>query len=383
MSDYVITKKNGDSMDNIIEVKVEKLIPGGKGLARVDGKVVFIPFVLPGEVVKIKITEEKKSFSEAELIEVVEASQQRISPECSYYTQCGGCNMQHMTYEAQLKAKSDFVINLLERNGGIFMKEVDIIPSAPYHYRNRVQVHISDEKKGFKERSGNTIINIENCPVVTGGVNRYLAQKESAGSEDRVSVFGKDNWYSVEKDKEEIHITLNEKKIYFDSSLFFQSNISILPQLNDYLNAHVQGKTLLDLYCGVGLFSFMVEDKFKKINAVEINKDVEPYIRKNIQTRMDFYPLSVENWISDKKIDKRANTIIIDPPRTGLTKKVRAFLSRSKAEVIIYVSCDPATMARDLKELTEEKYNIEDLKLFDFYPQTSHMEAVAILKQKS
>lgn len=370
-------------MDNIVQVRIEKLIPGGKGLARLDGKVVFVPFVLPGEMVEIKIVEEKKNFCEAELVSVIEASEARVSPECSHYLKCGGCNMQHMNYDTQLKTKSEFAQNLLERNGGIKRDGIVIVPSTPFHYRNRIQVHIAKGLKGFKERAGNKIISIDECPVVTGGINRYLSQKEVDQDEERLTVFGKENWFSTEKEKEEVHITLNEKKIYFDSALFFQSNISILPELSDYLNKKVEGKTLLDLYSGVGLLSSMVENKFKKINVVEINKLVEPYIDRNLQVRHDFYPMSVESWVSDKKIDKRADTIIVDPPRTGLTKKVRTFLSRSKAKVIIYVSCDPATMARDLKELVSEKYELSDYRLFDFYPQTSHMEAVAVLKLMS
>ncbi|MBI9100351.1 MAG: hypothetical protein JEY91_17845, partial [Spirochaetaceae bacterium] len=237
--------------------------------------------------------------------------------------------------------------------------------------------------KGFKEKAGDNIISIDYCPVATGGVNRYLLSKKDKNKNERVTVFGKENWFSTENDKEEIHITVNNKKIFFNSALFFQSNLSILPELGDYLNKHVFGDTLLDLYSGVGLLSSMVEEKFKKIKAVEINQKVTPMIEKNIHGDLDFYPLSIEKWISDIKIDKRADTIIIDPPRAGLTKKVRNFLNQSKAAVIIYVSCDPATMSRDLKDIIADKYTVDDFILFDFYPQTSHMEAVAVLRQMS
>jgi 23S rRNA (uracil1939-C5)-methyltransferase len=367
-------------MDIKIKVTIEKLIPGGKGLARLDGKVIFVPYVLPGEVVEINIIEEKKSFSEAELIRVIEKSEMRVEPNCLYYQKCGGCNMQHMSYETQLKSKSDFASNLLQRNGNIVRENIPVIPSIPYQYRNRFQVHLSGKIKGYKERSGNKIIAIDNCPVATGGVNRYLSTKSESDEEERITVFGKENWFSTEKEKEEIHITLNNKKVNFNSSLFFQSNLSVLPELSDYLNKYVSGDTLLDLYSGVGLLSSMVEEHFKKIKAVEINQHASEYIKKNIHTELDFYPMSVEKWINNKRINKKADTIIIDPPRVGLTKKTRQFLNRSMADIIIYVSCDPATLARDLKEIIADKYTMEDYTLFDFYPQTSHMEAVAILK---
>jgi len=370
-------------MKDIIKVTIEKLIPGGKGLARLDGKVVFVPYVLPGEVVEIRITEEKKNFSEAELIKVINSSEYRIAPRCTYYNQCGGCNMQHIDYETQLKAKSDFAQNLLLRNGKISRDNISIVPSEPFQYRNRVQVHHSEKHKGFKERAGNKIITIESCPIATGGVNRYLSNKKNIGSNERIAVFGKENWYSTEKEDEEIHIKLNDKKVYFSSSLFFQSNISILPELSTYLNKYVYGDSLLDLYSGVGLLSSMVEEKFQKITAVEINKKVAPYIKRNIHAELDFYGTSLEKWISDKGTNKKADTIIIDPPRTGLSKKVRKFLNLSGSSVIIYVSCDPATMSRDLKDILADKYTMDDFTLFDFYPQTSHMEAVAVLKAKS
>ncbi len=369
-------------MNKKIEVCIEKLIPGGKGLARVDGKVVFVPFVLPGEIVEIVINKEKKNYSEADLISIIRKSANRVEPECEYYYECGGCNMQHISYDVQLEEKILFAKNLLERNGGIIIKDIDIIPSKPFNYRNRIQVHLSGQKKCFKRRASNESLEINSCPVATGGVNRFLSQKKNISTEnERLTVFGKENWFSIENDKDDIHIKLNNKNIYFNSKLFFQSNISILPMLSDYLNNHVEGDTLLDLYCGVGVLSSMVEGKFKKIITVEINKHVGPFLSRNLSIEHEFFPMSLEKWIKGRKMEKQADTIIIDPPRTGLSKTVREFLNKSKAGKIIYVSCDPATMARDLKDIMGESYKVHDFKLFDFYPQTSHMEAVAVLNR--
>lgn len=369
-------------MNNVFVVKIEKLIPGGKGLCRLEGKVIFVPFVLPGELVEISIIKEKKSFSEAKLERILEPSPDRIEPLCSHYLKCGGCNLQHMNYSTQLSIKRDFAENLLLRNGQISFSAIDIVPSEPFSYRNRIQIHIKDQIRGFKERNSNKIIPISNCPIASEGINSYLDSTFRGSEKDRITVFGEKDWYSEENSLDEISITLNDKNIYFNSSLFFQSNISILPQLSDYLNLHVKGGTLLDLYCGVGLLSSMVEDQFEKIYAVEINKDVSPYIKKNLTTDCEFYPLSLEKWIAEKK-NVTAETIIIDPPRTGLTKNVRKFLNTSNAGVIIYVSCDPATMARDLKDIIVDNFTVDDFKLFDFYPQTSHMEAVAVLRKRS
>jgi len=369
-------------MNSSIKVKIEKLIPGGKGLCRIDGKVVFVPFVLPGEIVEISIVSEKKNFSEALLLEVHESSPDRIKPLCSHYLKCGGCNLQHMNYKTQLRVKKEFAENLLQRNADICLPEFDIVPSTPFQYRNRVQVHVEGNAKGFKERAGNRVIPISHCPIAAEGINSYLASKCIESDIERITVFGENDWFSPEYTEEDISICINGKNINFRSDLFFQSNISILPELSDYLNTYVVGDTLLDLYCGVGLLSSMVEDQFTKIHAVEINKNVAPYIKRNVTTDCDFYPTSLEKWISTgNKI--KADTIIIDPPRTGLSKSVRKFLNNSNAEVILYVSCDPATMTRDLKEITADNYKIDNFKLFDFYPQTSHMEAVAVLRKES
>lgn len=369
-------------MKKIYTVTIEKLIPGGKGMSRIEGRVVFVPFVLPGEKVNISIMEEKKNYFEAELISILERSTHRVEPPCRYYYKCGGCNMQHMDYETQLKMKIDFAENLLLRNGKILQPDIEIIRSKPLSYRNRVQIHNDGSAVGFKERAGNTVIPISHCPISVGGINNYLTSRKGDKVKDRLTVFGNDQWYSSELSGEEIHIDVNGKEIFFDSSLFFQSNVSLLPELSDYLNIYVSGKILLDLYCGVGLLSSMVEEKFQKIYAVEINKHVQPYIDKNIRIDHEFYPLSLEKWCGNKR-NILADTIIVDPPRTGLSKTVRKYLQRSRAGTIIYLSCDPATMARDLKDILADKYRIEDFKLFDFYPQTSHMEAVAVLKRSS
>lgn len=361
---------------------IEKLIPGGKGLCRIEGKIVFVPFVLPGETVEFTIIEEKKNFSEAQLVNILDKSPQRVTPVCPYYYSCGGCNMMHMNYDTQLKSKVEFVQNLLLRNGKLSNIDVDIIPSKPLSYRNRVQVHSDGHIVGFKERAGNRIIPIKSCPIAVNGINEYFTSATGEKSIERMVLFGEENWFSKDVSDEEIHITLNQKEIYFKSSLFFQSNVSMLSPMSDHLNRFVTGDSLFDLYSGVGLLSSMVEDKFKKIQAVEINRFVEPYIRRNITAELEFFPLSLEKWVSQRK-KCSADTIMIDPPRTGLSKKVRDYLNKSKADVIIYVSCDPATMARDLKDIVADKYIIEDFKLFDFYPQTSHMEAVAVLKSRS
>lgn len=360
-------------------VEIEKLIPGGKGLARIEGKAVFVPFVLPGEKIEISVTTEKKNFCEAELMKVLEPSDLRVQPRCPLYGTCGGCNMQHMDYDTQLFWKKDFAANLLWRNGGIQWENIPAEPSAPFGYRNRVQVHYSKEARGFKERSGSNVINVKQCPVASNGVNLFLNETTEGDPGDRITVFGLDDWYSTEKRGDEISLDIIHKKIQFNSSLFFQSNLSMLPALGGFLREHVTKGKLLDLYCGVGLLSSLVEDLVDEVEAVELNRHVSPYVSRNLSVPHNFYPLSLEKWISQRGSKASPRTVIIDPPRTGLSKSVRTYLNRCNADKILYISCDPATMTRDLKDLLADKYVMEDFHLFDFYPQTSHMEAGALL----
>jgi len=363
--------------------KIEKLIPGGKGLCRVDGKVVFVPFVLPGEKVEIRIREEKKSYCEAELLSVLESSPERIQPICPLYGICGGCNMQHMTYDRQLEAKIGFLKEHLLRNANISLDDIPVVSSKPFAYRNRVQVHFGNGVAGFKEKSGDRVIGVDKCPVASEGINQYFRDISSPESEGRYTVYGTDQWYSKEGTSGDISVDVLGQTIHFNSSLFFQSNLSILTPLGEYLRKNIQGGSLLDLYCGVGLFSSLLEDRVESLTGVELNNHVAPYIDKNLSGSYRFFPLSLEKWITGPGRKSRgADHIIIDPPRTGLSKPVRKFLGTSNAKKIFYISCDPATMTRDLKDLLADNYVMTNFQLYDFYPQTSHMEAVALLERK-
>lgn len=371
------------NMKEIITVDVEKLVPGGKGLCRINDKVVFVSYVLPGEKVKISIIEEKKNYSEAQLIQILNSSDLRVEPFCPLYGRCGGCNMQHMSYSTQLEFKKQFVEEHLRRNGIVNAGDISVFSSTPQGYRNRVQVHFHEEIRGFKEKSTNQIVPVDHCPVASKGINHFLSQEKVYTGDGRISVFGTDEWYSSELIGEDIFVTLQGKKIFFNSQLFFQSNLSILPSFAEYLRRHVSGGKLLDLYCGIGLMSSLVEDMVEEIEAVELNRQVEPYLKMNIKKPVRFYPLSMEKWVKRRgEKNLRTETIILDPPRTGLSKTVRGYLASSHAQTIIYVSCDPATMTRDLKTILADNYEMKDFSLFDFYPQTSHLEAVALLKRK-
>ena len=361
-------------------VEVEKVIPGGDGLVRIDGKVVFVPGALEGETIDIIIVSEGRRFSRGQILEIRRPSDRRIEPLCPYYGSCGGCNLQHLGYEDQLELKESFVREHFRRLTGIELPDdFGFTASPPWGYRNRVQFHRADHGAGFKMRGSDRILHIDRCPVLTEPFNRFLASGESLSLE-RETFFADDTRWWSESSGEEIEVPLEGRRILFRADLFFQSNLKILPRLIDFALADVQGTHGMDLYCGVGLFSVFMKERFKEITAIELNPEVESAYRNNMgDYPFEFFGQSLEKWLR-RKGRRKADFILVDPPRTGLSAKAREFLIRIKAPEISYVSCDPVTQARDVKELLDAGYVMEGIRGFDFYPQTHHMETVLRLR---
>lgn len=364
------------------QIEIDKIIFGGNGLGFLDGKAHFVPGVLPGEIVEIEVVEEKKGYNLCSLKSIVKKSDERVEPFCKYYYECGGCNMQHTTYANQLKIKKSVIKDVFKRNGKIELGSFNITPSPEKFYRNRIQFHLNGKDKGFKKRQSNKIINIDECPILTQGLNNFIKEDRDIKSE-RVTVFGIDEAFYVGGVDKECKAIINNKEICFNPAGFFQSNLAILPELINRVNSFVTGSIVMDLYCGVGLFSSFLPDTVKEIIAVEMDKRVKPFIEKNLKSRKySFYPLTLENYLKrglNKK--NKPETIIVDPPRKGLSEAVRKFLVKSGAKKILYVSCDPVTMARDVGELTNKGFSLTYYESFDFYPQTHHIESFCVLER--
>lgn len=363
-----------------ITLTIEKIIPGGDGLAFYRDKAVFIPGVLPSEVVEGVITEEKKGFYRAELTKVVTPAPQRTEPFCPHFDICGGCSLQYMSYEKQLEIKKEMVRDSFLRTGKISLGDFDIVPSPQKGYRNRVQFHSDGHSLGFKKKKSDRIISLDSCPLLAPGLNSYLKEKKSL-PEGRYLVFSHDGEYREGLKGSEDTLTLLNKEVHYSPGGFFQSNLTILPRLISWVKEQCDGEHIMDLYSGIGLFSLFLKDQVKQITAVEINRDVKPFIEKNLKgSQYSFYPMSLEDYVKKGMSRKnRADTVIVDPPRTGLSSRVRQYLIKMGVKKIIYVSCNPVTMARDVKDLTEGGYILKEFKLFDFYPQTPHMEAAGVL----
>ena len=357
----------------IVEIKIEDVAFGGKGVGRDQGKAVFVPYTIDGEVVSGEIVREKKQFAEAELLDVKEKSPHRVEAQCPYFGRCGGCAYQHIDYEHQLAIKSRQVRDVLQRIGRF--KDIPmqpIIPSVlPYAYRNRITVHAQDGVIGYFRRDSHCLIDVERCPIAVEDVNRELAGLRTRRVSDG-------------------HYTLRAHSV---ARIFRQTNDAVANAMRDLIVQLVpeDQELLIDAYCGAGFFAKSLLDKFQRVVGIDWDKfaiaaakeDATPkeiHIAGDVEeelTRSDGFP-AVE--LSKRRSgDRRSLTIIVDPPATGLSATTRRAIIDLTPQTFIYVSCNPATLARDLKE-SQEKFRLESITPLDMFPQTAEIEVVAHLR---
>ncbi len=358
-----------------MELYIDKIISGGSGLGRDHGKVIFVEGALPGERVSVTLIEEKKGYSRAHLNEILEPSIHRRAPFCSSYGSCGGCTLQHLDYTVQLQEKTNLVRESFKRIGKI---EVDqLIPHSADDraYRSRVQLHKTSRGCGFRKRNSSLILDIEDCPVCTPGINEFLQSSSSLTGriqKERFHLFSSEKGLSVEGIQDEAEAVVLGKSFFFRADLFFQSNLILLPQLIEWVLNHAEGKTAADLYCGVGLFSAFLLDSGFTVTSLEGNDRVEPYLKKNLKGNYSFYLQNLETWNPGTY---RPDLVLIDPPRTGISKKAMNVLLSLRPKKLLYISCNPDTMARDSAILIDHGARLNELTVFDFYPHTAHIEA--------
>jgi 23S rRNA (uracil1939-C5)-methyltransferase len=371
-----------------IELQIEKLISGGDGLARLDGKAIFVPFALPGESVLATLAEVKKDYSTASLVEVLKPSPDRIKPPCRIYGECGGCNLQHLAYPVQVAEKAGIVAETFRRIAHLDLGEVASVPSVPFAYRNRVQLHLTPQgRAGFMRRSSATVIEAPTCPVAVLSIQAWLeaAAGRSLGElrpymvgKDRFIVFGTQDAVHLEGRDSLVEVVVGGEPFSFHIKGFFQSNLYLLDYFIPEVMAGLEGSLVADLYCGVGLFSRFLSKRFGKVVAVEHNPYALDLARRNAPgERNEYHALTIEEWTRSASAEQAFDCVLVDPPRQGLSAELRLWLARRKPPVLVYVSCDPVTLARDAGELVKAGYRLELLKAFDFYPQTHHIECHA------
>jgi 23S rRNA (uracil1939-C5)-methyltransferase len=373
-----------------IKLRIEKLVAGGDGLGFADGKAVFVPFALPGEEVAARITAGKRDFAQAELLEVLEPSRHRVEPLCPVYGVCGGCNLQHLDYSRQVEEKALIVAEAFSRTAHLDAGQVATQPSLPFAYRNRMQLHFTQGKRiGLMKRSSSEVVETPTCPVACKPIQNWI--EERAGTKkayaelspyimgkDRFLVFGYGEELWIEGEKALVEVSVAGQSLRFHLKGFFQSNLYLLDYFVPEVVSGLSGERAADLYCGVGLFGRFLSSSFKSLVCVEQNPFALELAKSNVPgSGNEFYSLPMEDWVRSDSAKRPFDLVLVDPPRTGLAPVVREWLCSSKPKTIAYVSCDPVTLARDSAALVAAGFELQSLKAFDFYPQTSHVECYA------
>jgi tRNA/tmRNA/rRNA uracil-C5-methylase (TrmA/RlmC/RlmD family) len=368
--------------DNI-SLTIDDIAFGGEGVGRHEDFVVFVPFVLAGETAQVQITEVKKHFGRAKLLRVTTPSAGRVEAPCLYFGKCGGCQYQHIEYAAQLRIKQKQIADLFERVGKIPGTAVaPVIPCpSPYGYRNRIMVRSQWNKPeqklniGFVRGDCGLVEDIEKCVIAEPAINEQLLQVRT---------------HPPPKGGIKVVLRVQPEGWELPPDSFFQNNFFLLPALVDTVRGFLRAsgaKHLADLYCGVGYFGIELADSVERFTGVEYDRRAVQAAEKNAAARNikngSFLAAKVEEVLANvlDPAAARETAVLIDPPRKGCGPEILKLLRSIRPRQIIYVSCHPATMARDLNILTfESVFKLLHVQPLDMFPQTQHVECVADLR---
>ena len=379
-------------------VRIEKLVQGGSGFTHLESnKSLFVEDALAGELVEVEIDSEKKGYANAHVTSILESSPLRVIPPCPHWGICGGCNLQHLKSSEQAQTKHRLVLENLMRVGGLdsatFVME-EVASGPAWNYRSRVRFHVDLPKKeiGFLAKKSNTLIPIDYCPILVDSLNEVLALKQpildaarqvmfsNASSKNRyieVSAFSGDT--EVSFGDKVVQATIDGHRFFVTANVFFQGNRFLLAEMVNFVQAHALGSVVMDLYSGVGTFSSFLVQPGRTLIAVEKQKQCLSLAKKNVGSAQ-FYTDAVESWGKKQKV--QVDTVVVDPPRTGLEDSVPILIASWKPARIIYVSCNSVTLSRDLQRFAQQGYTVRVGKVFDFYPQTFHQEVAVVLDKE-
>ncbi len=418
-----------------IEARIERMVYGGDGLARLEGRVAMAPFVLPGELVEILPAKSEPKLLRGRVSRIIEAAPNRVEAVCPYFARCGGCHYQHAPYTDQVRYKAEILVETLRRIGKLTAPEPETVFAEPWHYRNRAQYKArkrgGDFQLGYFAAGSEKLVEIEQCPISSPAINALLPilkdlgrrrdfpagaseleivdggsellvtiRSEGQCPETLVSAFRERVPALVSLARSDSHGGffhlwgrghLNCQVSGFEPGfeyrvshgVFFQVNRHLAGRLAEIATRDLAGELALDLYAGVGFFSIPMARKFARVEAVEAihaaSRDLRANSVKAGLENIESHRLSTEDFLAaHAKI--RPQAILVDPPRAGLGKTTSKQIAALGASTIVYVSCDPATLARDLAVLTAAGYSMDKVYMVDLFPQTFHLEAVVILR---
>lgn len=406
-------------MQKLVKRKIEKQDHFGRGIVREKEKVVFVEQALEDEICTLQVIQEKKNYALAKVLQYDKVSPDRTEVTCPYYDRCGGCQLLHQSYEAQLKFKRNKVIELMKKFANIREDKIKLVkPSLPFAYRNKVVFHIEYDRLGFYQEKTKELIPVDDCLLLQEEIKQVIPSlqayiKDHPGLTDAMIRFGDESKEillslkgKAEKEsliaffhgkvdsllwneevlfgKDEVVIKLFDQKFQVASHSFFQVNRyqteTLYQVVIDWIKKQ-KPKKVLDLYCGTGTIGLLVSPYVEEVRAVEVVEDAVKNAIKNQslnhRKNISFHCAKVEEEIASILTD--IDFIILDPPRSGLEKRVIEEILQASIPQIVYISCDPTTLARDLK-LLQEKYEVIEIQPVDMFPNTFHVECVCVLK---
>jgi 23S rRNA (uracil1939-C5)-methyltransferase len=407
-------------MSETYEVALTTMAYGGEALGRLpDSRAIFVPFGLPGERVRVNLMEAKRGFARGEILEILQASPERIVPRCKHFGQCGGCHYQHMPYGVQLKIKTDILRDQLQRIGGIENPPIHpmVASASLWNYRNHIQFHLNDDGKlGFLAPASDQVVPISECHLPGPPINSLWQQLDfepgvslkrvsiRSGTEDELmlvleSDFPETPELEIEADISIAHvfkdhavvlagtdhltIKVLDREFRISPNSFFQVNTAMAENMVEHLLDHlpVPQSLLLDVYCGVGLFSAFLAPKCRKVIGIESSSPACDDFTLNLDgfDNVELYEDSAEHALPVLKL--KPDTVLVDPPRAGLGREALDAIVGMRPKTIAYVSCDPSTLARDTARLTRDGYRLTDVTPFDLFPQTYHIESISFFEQ--
>lgn len=403
---------------NIFNLEITSIANGGEGIGRLpDGRIVFVPFTIPGETARVRTVESKKGFVRGEVVEILSSVPERIKPRCRHFGVCGGCHLQHMDYNTQLFHKAGILQDVLSRVGGIHGIKVQPVVSSPsqWEYRNQVQYHLDQNgKPGYHRQLSNETIPIVECflpyPSLVeirnnldldpqAGIKRVTVR---AGMEDDMMIILEgdsseipemeiDLPYSVVHQSaagsitlagsDFIQVRIKERIFKVSAGSFFQVNTTLAEKMVDHVLSIIPpGKLacVVDVFCGVGLFSAFLAEKAKRLIGIESNHMACSDFVENLDAydHIELYEGLSDNILPGLEV--HPDMVIVDPPRAGIGAVTLDALARMGQERLIYISCDQATLARDSSRLVSKGFRIEQITPFDLFPQTHHIESITL-----
>jgi len=350
-------------MEETVELSITDIAFGGAGVARHGGKVCFVPFTAPGDLVRVKLSRSRKKFAEGVAVEILRKSPDRVVPQCAYFARCGGCAYQHIAYARQLEIKHLQVEQTIRRVGRIADVPMRAIVPAPepYGYRNRIRVHVEAGKAGFYAHRSHELVPVVRCEIAQPAVNEALDELRRASVRDG-----------------DYTLLAGERGEFFE-----QTNDAVAAELLALVERTVRRDQalLVDAYCGAGFFAHRLAPLFAEVIGIEENEHAVALARRRAGGNERYIAGDVGEYLSEilASHDTGRATVILDPPATGIAPRALDILSATGPSEILYVSCNPATLARDLAILCA-RYRLESVTPLDMFPQTAEIEVLAVLR---